>query len=109
MWQVESTTSVTVAASPVAVHELTPDADGHRVLHYSAYSGGNVRGGVLHLSWMRSASRCEWFDVSTDSIGDTSALEFSTGMSGGTVRLWASSSSGTWTVNTLVVAYERSN
>lgn len=109
MWSVETTTTVSVAASPVVVHEVTPSADGHRVLHYSAYSGANVRGGVVHMLWQRGESRAECSHVSTDSVGSTSALTFDVGFSGATVRLTASSSSGTWTVNTMVVSYERAN
>lgn len=109
MWKVETTKSVTVAASPVVLHSIQPTCGGHQTLHYSASNGANVRGGVVHLVWDLNG-QFQWFDKSTDDIGDTSALTFAAGRTaGGGVSLTATSTSGTWTVNMLVVSYERSN
>jgi hypothetical protein len=108
-WVLNTSSTVTVSGSPVTIYSTTPTADGHQIVQYSASSGANVRGGAIHLTWSRAAGRVEWFDQSADSVGSTSALTFSAVMSGGTVRVSATSSSGTWAVNTIAICYERSN
>ena len=107
MWTVETTTTVTVAASPVLVHSFSPTTDGQRLISYSAASGSNVRGGFICLVWDLSAHRVEWWEKTTDDIGTATTLSFSPSMVAGVVRLHATSSSGTWTVNMLTVAYTR--
>lgn len=108
MWKVETTKSVSVAASPVLLHSVAPTCGGHQVLHYSASNGANVRGGMIHLLWSLTGG-LEWFDTSADDVGTTSALTFSASWCGDAVQLSATSSSGTWTVNLLIVSHERAN
>ncbi len=105
-WAINTSTTVTVAGSPVTVYSVQTVVDGHQVVSYSATDGTNVRSGFVHLTWAASG-RYEWAETTTADVGDCSAFSLSTVSVGGTLYLKATSSSGTWTVSACGVAYER--
>jgi hypothetical protein len=108
-YQTKSVQTVTVVGSPVTMQSITATRDGAALWAYHAiYSDTKAsRAGLVHVAWDISGATATYYDESTDDIveagagvADTTALSFAASVSGSTVSLTASSSSGTWTVRT---------
>jgi hypothetical protein len=67
---------------------------------YVAISGTNVRAGTIMATWYLTT--VEFVDTSTNDIGNTSGLILQAVISGSNVVLQSVTSSGTWSVKTLI-------
>jgi hypothetical protein len=106
-YQTKAVAAITVASSPVTVTTLTATIDGAAVYDYHVTSADlkTSRAGILQIAWDISAATAKYYDESTEDIieaggsaADTTAVAFAASVSGSTVSLTASSSSGNWTV-----------
>jgi hypothetical protein len=67
---------------------------------YVAVNGTNVRAGTVMATWLNTT--IEWVDTSTNDIGNTSDLILQAVISGSNVLLQSVTTTGTWSVKTLI-------
>jgi len=106
MWKAAQTTSVPATSVATTCYSLRPLSDGHTVLFYTADGASKIRGGTIHLTWNVDAGRLEWFEQTTDDVGSTAALVFSTSYVDGLISVIATSSAA-FSVVMSVVAMEK--
>jgi hypothetical protein len=63
-------------------------------------NGTNVRAGTIMATWLNTT--VEWVDTSTNDIGNTTDLTLQAVISGSNILLQSVTTSGTWSVKTLI-------
>lgn len=87
------------AVSSVIDQFTLASAKGARWDYVARENGGAQRAGEVIGNWNAAGSAIDYFDNSTSDIGgSTAGIEFSVTLSGGNIRLFATVTTGSWTI-----------
>ena len=70
--------------------------------YYTAQSASNARAGNITTTWIPGTSNVTFNETTTNDIGSTSDVNFTTILTGANMALTASVGSGTWTIKTII-------
>ena len=94
------TTTLTTVTSTQNIYSIPTATYTGAFYDYTVSSTTGVRAGTVIAIW--SGTTVEYTELSTNSIGTTTALTFSISISSGNAILSATATSGTWTVKTMI-------
>ena len=92
-----STTSATTTTNVAFVDVATYGA---AFFDYVVFKGSNIRAGTIAAC--NDGTNVSFAETSTTDLGDTSDVTFSVDISGGNMRLRATTTSSTWTIKALI-------
>lgn len=94
------TTTLTTVTSTQNIYSIPTSTYSGAFYDYTVSGSTGIRAGTVITTW--SGSTVEYTELSTNSIGTTSAVTFSISVSAGSAILSATASSGTWSVRTMI-------
>ena len=96
------TTKIIATGNGNIIYNLPTSSYEGAFFFYTAQSSSNARAGMITSTWIPGTSDVIFNEVTTNDIGSTSVVNFSTILTGANMALTASVGSGTWTIKTII-------
>ena len=96
------TVQITATGNGNVVYNVPTSSYEGAFFHYTAHSSSNARAGTIVSTWIPGTSNVVFNETTTNDIGSTSDVNFTTILTGANMALTASVGSGTWTIKTII-------
>tara|TARA_B100000768_G_scaffold176715_1_gene189845 strand:+ start:2337 stop:3050 length:714 start_codon:yes stop_codon:yes gene_type:complete len=96
------TTQVTATGNGNIIYNVPTSSYEGAFFFYTAHSASNARAGTIVSTWIPGTSDVVFNETTTNDIGSTSVVNFTTILTGAHMALTASVGSGVWTIKTII-------